>query len=415
MRGLLRRTAMSRPAVLMATMPGATALRLEAEAELRRRGWPVASAPAAADLLLVCGVPVLTAAEWVDGIEQSVPEPAVRVAVERSGQVAQALDAARRELTGRAVDPRGAGATDRPAHHREAADRPDAPRHGRAGRESAEPHGHGGHMGHAMGEVAGLPLAERADDRDALKLDQLHVPFGPGLSDWPAGLILRLTLQGDVVQAVEADHLPVPPGQRLPFWDEPWLRAARGEHVTKGCAARRRCAAHLDSAGRLLAVAGWEDAAARCRLLRDAVLSGASREAIGGVLGGTVRRIGRSRTLRWSIAGLGGLPAGRARAAGVSGPALAAAGDAHDRLLTWLRETERGLDALDDTRPLTWADRAGPRGLLDGPTPPSQPLLDVLPGLLTGAEYACARIILASLDPDVDELASAPVSGAFHG
>ncbi|MFC8535785.1 hypothetical protein ACFUJY_17755 [Streptomyces sp. NPDC057249] len=441
-RGLLRRTAMNCPAVLAVTVPGATALRLEAEAELRRRGWPLVAAPAAADLLLVCGVPDRTAAAWVDGIERSVPEPAVRIAVERGGQVAHALDVARRELTGRAVNARQAGAAHPPVHHREATDRPDAPRSGQAGHGSAQHppterpgkrQGHGAHgsghghhphhdgsppeesHGHAMGEVGGLPMAGRADDRDALKLDRLHVPFGPGLSDWPTGLILRLTLQGDVVQGVEVDHLPVPSGHGPPFWDEPWLRAAGGEHVTRGSAARRRCAAHLDSAGRLLAVTGWDDAAARCRLLRDGVLSGASREAMGGVLRGTVRRIGRSRTLRWSIAGLGRLPAGEARAAGVSGPALAADGDAHDRLLTWLRETERGLDALDDMRPLTSVDRTGPRGRLDGPKPPSQALLDVLPALLTGAEYACARIILASLDPDVDALAPAPVSGAVHG
>ncbi|MFE1288851.1 hypothetical protein [Streptomyces sp. NPDC058751] len=269
-----------------------------------------------------------------------------------------------------------------------------------------------GHDMHAMGEVAGLPMAERADDRDELRLDRLHVPFGPALADWPAGLILRLTLQGDVVQGVEVDHLSVPPGHRLPFWDEPWLRAARGEEVTRGSAARRRCAAHLDSVGRLLAVVGRGDAAARCRRSRDELLSGASHEAIGGDLRGTLRRVGRSRSLRWSIAGLGALPEGRARAAGVSGPALAADGDAYERLLMWMNEVERGLEELDDVRLLARDDLTGPRGRLDGPRPPSRALLDVLPELLTGAEFACARIVLASLDPDIEELDLAPVSGA---
>ncbi|WP_308432549.1 hypothetical protein [Streptomyces coeruleorubidus] len=265
-----------------------------------------------------------------------------------------------------------------------------------------------------MGEVAGLPMAERADDRDKLRLDQLHVPFGPALSDWPAGLVLRLTLQGDVVQGVEVDHLSVASGPRPPFWDEPWLRAAHGEEVTRGDAVRRRCAAHLDSAGRLLAVAGWDDVAVRCRRLRDELLAGASREGIGGDLRRTVHRVGRSRALRWSIAGLGDLPADRARAAGVTGPALAAGGDVYDRLLMWLSEVERGLEELGDTRPLARDDRTGPRGRLDGPRPPSAALLDVLPGLLIGAEFACARIIVASLDPDLDELALATVPGAAH-
>ncbi|WP_337662866.1 hypothetical protein [Streptomyces cellulosae] len=247
-----------------------------------------------------------------------------------------------------------------------------------------------------------------------MRLDQLHVPIGPALSDWPAGLILRLTLQGDVVQDVEVDHLPVLPSHPLPFWDEPWLRAAQGEEVTRGSAARRRCAAHLDSAGRLLAVVGWDDVALRCRRLRDEVLWGASREGIGGDLRRMVRRVGRSRPLRWSIAGLGELSADRARAAGLTGPALAADGDAYDRLLMWLSEIERGRAVLDDARPLALDDRIGPRGRLGGPQPPSRGLLDVLPELLTGAEFACARIIVASLDPDLDELALAPVPGAAH-
>ncbi|MFJ5997315.1 hypothetical protein [Streptomyces sp. NPDC092370] len=503
---------MNRPAVFAVTLPGATELRLETEAEVRRRGWPGAGTPAAADLLVVCGVPAPEDAAWLDRMEWSMPQPAVRIVVGEGGQVAHALGTARRDLIDRAMTPRGADAA---AHvnHRDMADRAESPRLGHAGHEpgdhqdeahpsgpqehmddrseaptgehgthehgehevhadehchgahhdSSPPaapdgqghddhgmdHGHGGHAAHSghegdashqpadhathmdhmghhrhgghmdhmghdmhtMGEVAGLPMAERADDRDELRLDQLHVPFGPGLSDWPAGLVLRLTLQGDVVQGVEVDRLPGVSGHRLPFWDEPWLRAAHGEDVTRGGAVRRRCAAHLDSAGRLLAVVGWDDVAVRCRRLRDELLSGASHEGIGGDLRRTLHRIGRSRPLRWSIAGLGELSADRARAAGVTGPALAADGDAYDRLLMWLSEVERGLEGLDDTRPLAPDDRTGPRGRLDGPRPPSQALLDVLPELLTGAEFACARIIVASLDPDLDELAPATVPG----
>ncbi|MFI8836191.1 hypothetical protein ACIGPN_35215 [Streptomyces afghaniensis] len=427
--GLVRRTAMNRPAVLTVALPGATELRLEAEAEVRRRGWPVVGAPAAADLLVVCGVPAPEHAEWLDRMERSMPEPAVRIVVGESGQVAHALGMARADLTDRAVTPRGGHVDDRSEaqagehgdheHGEHEGHGPHQPADHAAHMDHTDHQGHGGHMDHsghdmhAM-EVAGLPMAERGDDRDELRLDQLHVPFGPGLSDWPAGLVLRLTLQGDVVQDVEVDHLPVASGPRPPFWDEPWLRAAHGEEVTRGDAVRRRCAAHLDSAGRLLAVVGWDDIAVRCRRLRDELLSGASREGIGGALRRTVRRVGRSRALRWSIAGLGELPADRARAAGVTGPALAADGDAYDRLLMWLNEAERGLEGLDDTRPLAPDDRTGPRGRLDGPQPPSQALLDILAELLTGAEFACARIIVASLDPDLDELALAPVPGAAH-
>jgi hypothetical protein len=463
---------MRRPAVLVIALPGATEVRMAVEAEVRRQGWPVVGAPAAADLLVVCGDPESGDAEWLDGIQRSMAEPAVRIVVQETGQAAHALDTAQRDLTDRAVIPGEADAGDQQeaargepgghaqsGHHGHGDDHgygahhdgsppqmPDNQGHhnhsvshghgdhaaqsGHEGHESQQPddhaahmdhmdhQGHAGHMDHmghdmhAMGEVAGLPMAERGDDRDELRLDQLHVPIGPGLADWPTGLILRLTLQGDAVQGVEVDHLPVPSGRRLPFWDEPWLRAAQGEEVTGGSAARRRCASHLDSAGRLLAVVGWDDVAARCRRLRDELLSGASRDAISGDLRGALRRVERSRTLRWSIAGLGELSSSRARAAGVTGPALAADGDAYDRLRMWLHEIGRGLEGIDDERPLTPDELTGPRGRLDAAQPPSRALLDILPELLTGAEFACARIIIASLDPDIEELA--PVSGAAH-
>ncbi|WP_354670138.1 hypothetical protein [Streptomyces sp. S.PNR 29] len=438
----MRRTAMQRPAVLTVTLPGATEVRMAVEAEVRRRGWPVAGAPADADLLVVCGAPEPGGAEWLDGIQRSMPEPVVRIVVREAGQVAHVLDMACRGLADGAVTPGQADAGDQQetvvgepgghAHGGQHGHGDHAAHTGHEGHENHQPDDHAAHMDHmdhedhaghmdhmghdmhAMGEVAGLPMAERGDDRDELRLDQLHVPIGPGLTDWPTGLILRLTLQGDVVQGVEVDHLPVPSGLRLPFWDEPWLRAARGEEVTRGSAARRRCAAHLDSVGRLLAVVGWDDAAARCRRLRDELLSGASREGISGDLRGALRKVERSRTLRWTVAGLGELPSSRARAVGATGPALAADGDAYDRLLMWLGEIGRGLDGLDDERPLTPDELTGPRGRLDGEQPPSQALLDILPELLTGAEFACARVIVASLDPDIEELALATVSGAAH-
>ncbi|MEU6141118.1 hypothetical protein ABZ848_12230 [Streptomyces sp. NPDC047081] len=47
--------------------------------------------------------------------------------------------------------------------------------------------------------------------------------------------------------------------------------------------------------------------------------------------------------------------------------------------------------------------------------PSSRALLDVLPGLLRGAEFACARIVVASLDPDLDELHHVSAAGTVHG
>lgn len=64
---------------------------------------------------------------------------------------------------------------------------------------------HADHQGMEM--PGGLPMADRGEDRDGLMLDQLHVPLGPLLPDWPAGLVVHTTLQGDVVQAARIEIL----------------------------------------------------------------------------------------------------------------------------------------------------------------------------------------------------------------
>lgn len=86
-------------------------------------------------------------------------------------------------------------------------------------------------------------------------------------------------------------------------------------------------------------------------------------------------------------------------------------------MLVWLDAVGRSAADCDDTETLDLdgAEAIGPRGRVDGPVPPSQALLDVLPGLLEGTEFACARIIVASLDPDPDELAHVPAAGMLHG
>ncbi|MGW4102230.1 hypothetical protein [Streptomyces sp. NPDC004976] len=257
-------------------------------------------------------------------------------------------------------------------------------------------------------------MADRADDRDGLRLDRLHVPLGPALADWPAGLVLRLSLQGDIVQQAAVESA-APASSRPPFWNEPWLRAHMGKRVSRGDAARRLCAAHLDSLGRFFAVTGWADMAARVRHVRDRALAGASAAELFALVRPLIRRAERSRTLRWLTAGLGPLVAEHAYHLGVTGPALLADGDAHSRMLVWLDAVGRSAAACDDSDDLDAAEAVGPRGRIDGAAPPSQPLLDALPGLLKGAEFACARIIVASLDPDLDELAYVPTAGVPHG
>ncbi|WP_030548779.1 hypothetical protein [Streptomyces albus] len=465
LRNRLRRAALSRPGVMLVALPGATPVRLALEAELRRRGWPRSETPAAADLLVVAGDrDPLGGDSWLDGIWEGMPKPAVRLAVRHPGDAARALDAGHRLLRedvgtrhdlAPAAPPPGGESTEgrngRPGggpgersddgaggHHDDGEGREDRAGRGGGGAgghddcggdpgghsdpageggeqesghgdgSSGHGDGHGGHSSHEtheMSEPGGLPMAERAEDRDGLTLDRLHLPLGPALPDWPAGLILRLVLQGDVVQRAVTETLPVR-RRKDPFWDEPWLRAARGETVPRSEAARRRCAAHLDSLGRFLAVAGWDDPAARARRLRDGALSAEPGDRLREDVVSLARRVARSRALRLLTAGLGPLPAAEARAAGASGPARTADGDAYDRLLVWLDELDRAAWEFGDERPLARDDRTGPRGTLDGAAPPSQGLLDVLPGLLNGAEFAGARIVVASLDPDVEELTS---------
>jgi hypothetical protein len=243
---------------------------------------------------------------------------------------------------------------------------------------------HGRHQDMEM--PGGLPMADRGEDRDGLMLDQLHVPLGPLLPDWPAGLVVHTTLQGDVVQAARIEILRAD-GPLADFWGEPWRRAAIGEPVTVGDAARRRVAAHLDSLARLLAVVGWPDAAARTRWLRDDVLGGDPAEQVIPRARRLARRLRGSRTLRWLTDGVGVLPEG----------------DASARWLAWLSDIEQALPNLAKTGPISGVQE---------PTRNPDALLAALPGLLVGAEFATARVIVASLDPELAGLgAGAAVTG----
>jgi hypothetical protein len=247
-----------------------------------------------------------------------------------------------------------------------------------------------------MESPAGLAMAQQAPDRDGLRLDSLHVPLGPVLPDWPAGLRVMLTLQGDVVQSAGTGVLGGVGGGR--FWDEPWLAAAAGQPVTKGMAARRRAAAHLDSLGRFLGVAGWRAEADRARGLRDALLAGRPAAELVPRFERFSRRVGRSRSLGWMTQGFGVIDEPMVARHGLTGPVARRPGDVATRVAGWLAETGESLAQMEDHAPL--ADREGPRGPVG--RAPSAALLAALPSLLEGTELGAARLILASLDPDAD-------------
>ncbi len=194
------------------------------------------------------------------------------------------------------------------------------------------------------------------------------------------------------------------PGPAGSFWTEPWRRAAAGDLVTADKAARRRAASHLDSLGRFLAVAGWEDAATAARRLRDDALAGTLGWRLRPAVHRFTRRVARSRTLAWLTRDLGVLMHDDAAAAGISGPALRAAGDVTARYRRWCTELADDAAVVDDGSPLGSAGPEPPRGWApDDARTPSAGLLAVLPPLLDGAELAAARLIIASLDPDLDE------------
>jgi hypothetical protein len=393
---VLLRAVAARPRVLLATMPaGGAPVRLAAERELAARDLPVALTPADADLLLVAGPRCPALDEAVDRLWQDMPAPRARVRAERAEEVTGAVAAGCARLADAAGQRAAAasGQDDGPARSHDA-----ARSHGAAEGSEGE---------HQM--PAGLPMAEQGPDRDGLALDRLHVPLGPLLADWPAGLTLRLTLQGDVVQEAGVETaVPFATAAATSYWSEPWTRAKAGERVGAGEAARRRAASHLDSLGRFLAVAGWPAAATAARRVRDDLLTGAAADAVRPRARRLAGRVGRSRALYWLTRGIGPLTAGAAAAAGVDGPAARADGDVPARYRLWLAALLDDLDRLEDTAELDPGRDEGPRGRLDGRRNPSAALTEVLPRLLEGAELAAARLIVASLDPDPEELAGRP-------
>lgn len=369
---LLLRVAARRPHVLVVAVPGATDVRLAIEDALARRGWPVATGPADADVLAVAGTPGPELAAVVDAVWEQVPAPRARIEVPAAADLHEHLDAAT-ALLADAGHQRSAAVSGKEGHgtrihsrpqrgggQAEPGDHADHAEHGGDAGGDHAGHGDGQHAHHGHGGmVAGLPMAEPGPDRDGLTLDRLHVPLGPLLPDWPSGLVVRATLQGDVIQEAAADVLDA--GHAAPF---EWPSAAARE---------------LDGLARFLGVAGWPSAAAQARRLRDAVLAG---DRVDAEVAALLRRIRRSRTLRWLIRGI---PAGPSTVAEL----LAARPAAIEAALA--------------------ADPAAP------PTREPQHAVGLagLAHALVGAELAAARLIVAVLDPDTDRAAAG--TGAGHG
>lgn len=219
-------------------------------------------------------------------------------------------------------------------------------------------HGHASHAGHGDMEMSpsGIPLAEGGADRDGLEMDVLNFRLGPVLPHWPAGLVLHCSLQGDVLTQVRAELLDA------------------ADHRS-GSDGRAR---GLDNVVSVLALAGWDDAAAEARRIRDAALGiGDGPGTIRGVER-LRRKVRRSWTLRWSLRGLRPLTEDEVGRHGLPADAV---GDTYDRLV---RMVDRAATS----------ESAGPGRHEARPALSTEHLAQLVVGLDLGA----ARLVIASLD-----------------
>lgn len=288
-RDLVVRWAVRRPHVLPVEVPGQWRLRALLDHELAVRDWPVASSPADADILAVCGQPGPQLSSAVDVVWDQMPGPRVRTPVTDGDGIGPALDDAIAAL--------------RDTHR----DDPREPGPPRGDEDSGESH----MESHSDMAPAGIPLAEGAEDRDGLEMDVLHVRLGPILPRWPGGFVLRCELHGDVIAGAEAVSL-----------DAGHYSAATGGKAS----AARQCDHILD----VLDLAGWPGAAERARGARDALLADTDPAETTALLDDLELAVRGSHVLRWSLRGLATLSPEDLRSRGLPATWV---GDAHDRLL----------------------------------------------------------------------------------
>lgn len=350
---VLTRAAGSRAHVLIAEAPGAFRERAALESALDRLGWCAAESVADADVLAVVGEPGEAFAAVVEHVWAQMSEPRARFHVRAGSEAEVLLGETREQLR------RGARRITGPDVRRGFTPSAEAmaQEHGGDGGhgDHHDHHDHdsdGGDGGHAHSAMMpdGIPLAEGAEDRDGLEMDELHLPLGPVLAHWPAGVVLRVTLHGDVVVDAEVEQLAT---SRAGQPDDAIVRAAR----------------LLDAAGSVLTLAGLPAESTRARRLRDRCLDG---ELDGGrEVAGLGDRVGRQRVLRWVLGGIA-----------VEG-SHGGSEELHDRLTGLLERARAELDG-----------EATPHVTLGGPA---------LPTLVQGMELAAVRLWLAALMPDLAE------------
>ena len=378
------RWALGAVSVLLVEAPGWGWVRTGAERAVVGRGWSLALSPADADALVVCGAPGERLSEVVERVWGQLPGPRARATVVRAdeGSLGAALDGVAAVLGDE-------------AHQRDDA------------RQRDQQPGTGGDMDMDM-SPDGIALAGGDDDRDGLEMDVLHVPLGPVLPAWPASLVLRCVLAGDVVTHADVEVLdaagPPPPVDARP-------RALDA-------------AAALDRVVRLLDLSGPQHLAVAARRVRDLALS--TTPPPSGDLDREVERlqrsVARSRLLRWSLRGLGVLDDDALAAHGLPADHR---GDVHDRLLAALAAARAALTGEPPALDLGGASTGSGECGADlggastgsgecgaGPGGPVAAARAALPALVTGYELAAVRLVVASLVLEEPDGSSAPVSAA---
>lgn len=366
----LARLAVTGAHVLVVESPGAWLTRVAVEQRLVRRGWRQAISPADADVLVVCGHPGGRLADAVEVVWEQMPGPRARVAVvdPDPSTVDAALDQACGDLRDRARQ--RDDATRRPTAPPDATHEQHGEMH-QAGMDQA-------YMDHEhmdMSGPGGIPLAGGARGRDGLDMDVLHLPLGPILPYWPAGLVVSATMQGDVVADVEVDRL------------------GSDHQPPEQLSLRLQAACHCDDAAALLMLAGWESAAADAFGARDALLAGAPPQLVAEMLDRLRARMARSRSLRWSLRGLGVLEDDLVARHQLPEET---SGDVHARLMQLLTLTR---------------DRLRTGGTVGIRSPA---VTAVLPDLVGGLDLAAVRLVVASLAPFATHQ-RVTASGGHHG
>ncbi|WP_245909094.1 hypothetical protein [Mycobacterium neglectum] len=418
----LAKYAARRAHVFIAEVPGNWVLRAAVQDLIAARAWRQAVSPADADVLAVCGTADDDLLDLIDRIWDQLPGPRARVDIldvspaspELDRAVGVLIDVKRQRTDARdrvrspepirhhdpgpqghhmpdsgqgngaghqhvklgGGPPHGSSHLQHPEESREPADHDAYEHHHHDAHGShAEQDEHGGHdMGHSShdhmdhGDMnmapAGIALAQGGEDRDGLEMDELHLRLGPFLAYWPAGLVLRCALQGDVITAAQAQL----------------MGAGHGEQPRSPLANSREAARQADHLVDLLVLAGWPRAAARARRLRERLLNDpVDDSAAQKQVAALATLVRRSRVLRWALRDLAPIAVDDIDQYGL--PA-SLGGDTYDRLLT----------RLDVVQGLIRHEADTPRLHM-----PWSAIEHMLPTLVEGLDVATARLVIAGL------------------